>query len=70
MKKACMITGGGSGNKKEKTLWRSILLSCFIGMFLFMMEQMIALLDVGILNVILCLAGGVLPSLGAGMVNS
>ena len=45
------------------------MLSCFMGMFLFMMAPMIAPLDTGIMNVILCLAGGVLFSLGVGVVS-
>lgn len=53
---------------REKA-WLSILLSCFMGMFLFMMVPMIAPLDAGIMNVILCLAGGVLFSLGGGMAS-
>ncbi len=40
-----------------------------MGMFLFMMVPMITPLDAGIMNVVLCLAGGVLFSLGAGMVS-
>ena len=53
---------------REKA-WLSIMLSCFMGMFLFMMVPMITPLDAGVMNVILCLAGGVLFSLGADMVS-
>lgn len=53
----------------RETAWLSILLSCFMGMFLFMMIPMIAPLDAGVMNVILCLAGGVLFSLGVGAVS-
>ena len=40
-----------------------------MGMFLFMMIPMITPLDAGIMNVILCLAGGVLFSFGVGVVS-
>ncbi|MGN0691549.1 MAG: hypothetical protein ACI4K7_04280 [Oscillospiraceae bacterium] len=42
----------------EQKLWLSILLSCMVGMFLFMMVPTMTPLDSTIMNVILCLAGG------------
>lgn len=53
---------------REKA-WLSIMLSCFMGMFLFMMVPMITPLNAGMMNVILCLAGGVLFSLGVGVAS-
>lgn len=53
---------------KDKT-WLSILLSMMAGMFLFMMVPMITPLDAGMMQVVLCLAGSVLFSLGLGAVS-
>lgn len=54
---------------KQKT-WLSIVGSFCIGMLLFMMVPMMTPLDSGIMNVILCLAGGVLFSAGLGVVSN
>ena len=50
--------------------WMSILLSLFAGMLLFMMIPMMSPLDAGIMQVGLCLAGGVMFSLGLGAVST
>lgn len=49
--------------------WLSILLSMMVGMFLFMMIPMLSPLDATFMNVLLCLAGGVLFVVGLGMVS-
>lgn len=54
---------------KQKA-WLSILLSMMVGMFLFMMIPMLTPLDAGIMNVIMCLAGGVLFSVGFGAISN
>lgn len=54
---------------KQKT-WLCILLSLFAGMLLFMMIPMMTPLDSGMMNVIMCLTGGVLFALGLGAVSS
>ena len=50
--------------------WMSILLSLFAGMLLFMMIPMMSSLDAGIIEAGLCLAGGVMFSLGLGALSS
>lgn len=50
--------------------WLSILLSCMVGMFLFMMIPMMSPLDATAMQAVLCLAGGVLMSLGLGAVSN
>lgn len=50
--------------------WMSILLSCMVGMFMFMMIPMMTPLDATPMHVVLCLAGGVLMSLGLGVVSN
>ena len=54
---------------KQKS-WLSIMLSLITGMFLFMMIPMITPLDAGIMNVVLCLAGGAMFGFGLGMVSN
>lgn len=54
---------------KQKT-WLSMILSFMVGMLLFMMIPMITPLDATMMNVILCLAGGVLFSAGLGAVSN
>ena len=54
---------------KQKT-WLSLILGFMTGMLLFMMIPMMTPLDSGITNVIMCLAGGVLFSLGLGAVSN
>ena len=53
---------------KQKS-WMSILLSMMVGMFLFMMIPMLTPLNATIVNVLLCLAGGALLSLGMGAIS-
>ena len=54
---------------KEKT-WLSIILSMMTGMLLFMMIPMLTPLDATVMNVGLCLAGGVLFSIGFGAISN
>lgn len=54
---------------KQKT-WLSMVLSFGTSMLLFTMIPMLTPLDSGIMNVILCLAGGVLFSVGLGSVSN
>lgn len=58
-----------SAAAKQKT-WLSIVGSLCAGMLLFMMIPSLTPLDSGIINVILCLAGGVLFSAGLGAVSN
>ena len=53
---------------KQKT-WLSLMLSFMASMLLFMMVPMMTPLDSDIMNVILCLAGGALFSIGLGAVS-
>ena len=53
---------------KEKS-WLSILLSLFGGMLLFMMIPMMSPLNSGVINVGMCLAGGVLFAIGIGAIS-
>ncbi len=50
--------------------WLSILLSFMTGMFLFAIVPMVSPLNSGIMNVVLCLAGGVIFSIGMGAVSN
>ena len=50
--------------------WMSICLSLFGGMLLFMMIPMMTPLDSGVMNVGLCLAGGVIFAVGIGSVSN
>lgn len=54
---------------KQKT-WLSLVVSLGAGMLLFMMIPMLTPLDSTIMNVILCLAGGVLFSAGLGAISN
>lgn len=54
----------------KQKLWLSILLSLMVGMFLFTMIPMITPLTSTVMNVVLCLAGGVLFGTGLGAVSS
>ncbi len=54
----------------KQKLWLSILLSLGVGMFLFNIVPMVTPLDSAILNVVLCLAGGVLFSAGFGAISN
>lgn len=54
----------------KQKLWVSLVGSLMVGMLFFMMIPMLTPLDSGIMNVVLCLAGGVLLSAGLGAVSS
>ena len=54
---------------KQKT-WASMVGSFCVGMLFFMMIPMLTPLDATIMNVVLCLAGGALFSLGLGAVSN
>ena len=54
----------------EQKLWLSILLSLMVGMFLFTMIPMITPLTSTMMNVVLCLAGGMLFGTGLGAISS
>jgi len=54
----------------KNKLWLSIISSCAVGMLLFMMIPLISPLDSTIINVILSLAGGLLFSVGLGIVSN
>lgn len=51
----------------KQRLWLSILLSLGVGMFLFAVIPMVTPLNSTIINVVLCLAGGILFSTGVGV---
>ncbi len=53
---------------KQKT-WLSMCLSLAVGMLLFMMIPALTPLDATVMNVLLCLSGGVLFSLGLGAIS-
>ena len=53
---------------KQKT-WLSLILGFMAGMLLFMMVPMMTPLDSGVMNVVMCMAGGALFSAGLGMVS-
>lgn len=53
----------------KQKLWLSMVGSFAVGMLFFMMIPMLTPLDSGLLNVLLCLAGGVLFSGGLGAVS-
>ena len=54
----------------KQKLWLSLLLSLMTGMFLFMMIPMLSPLNATVVNVLLCLAGGVLIALGFGAISN
>lgn len=54
----------------KQKLWLSLVGSLCVGMLFFMMIPMLTPLDSGIMNVLLCLAGGVLFSVGMGAVSN
>ncbi len=54
----------------KQKLWLSLLLSLMTGMFLFMMIPMLTPLNATIMNVILCIAGGVMLSTGLGAISN
>lgn len=54
----------------KQRAWLSICLSLGGGMLLFMMIPMLTPLDAGMMNTLLCLAGGVMFSLGLGAVSN
>ncbi|MGM9522745.1 MAG: ABC transporter permease [Oscillospiraceae bacterium] len=54
----------------KQKLWLSLVGSFCVGMLFFMMIPMLTPLDSGIMNVIMCLAGGALFSVGLGAVSN
>ena len=54
----------------KQKLWLSILLSMMTGMFLFMMIPMMTPLNATVINAVMCLAGGVLFSIGLGAISN
>lgn len=54
----------------KQKLWLSIAGSCMVGMFLFMMIPMLTPLDATFMNVLLCLAGGVVFGAGFGAIST
>ena len=54
----------------KQKLWLSLVLSFMVGMFLFMMIPMLTPLNATIMNVLLCLAGGVLFGAGLGAISN
>ena len=54
---------------KQRT-WLSMILSFSVGMLLFMMVSMISPLNATIINVVLCIAGGVMFSFGLGSISN
>lgn len=54
----------------KQRAWLSMLLSFGVGMFLFMMIPMMTPLNASVMNVILCLAGGVMFGAGLGAVSN
>lgn len=54
----------------KQKLWLSILLSMMVGMLLFTMISMLTPLNATIMNVLLCLAGGILLGTGLGAVSN
>ena len=54
----------------KQKLWLSLILSMLVGMFLFMMIPMLTPLNATIMNVVLCLAGGVLFALLFGAISN
>ena len=54
----------------KQKLWMSILLSMMVGMLLFMMIPTLTPLNATVMNVALCLAGGVCFSIGLGAVSN
>ena len=54
----------------KQKLWLSMIISFGVGMFLFMMIPMMTPLNSSIMNVILCLAGGAIFSVGIGCISN
>lgn len=54
----------------KQKLWLSLILSFMVGMFLFMMIPMLTPLNATVMNVILCMAGGVVLSVGLGVISN
>lgn len=54
----------------KQKVWLSICISLGGGMLLFMMIPMLTPLDAGVINFVLCLAGGVMFSLGLGAISN
>lgn len=54
----------------KQKLWLSLVGSLMVGMLFFTMIPMLTPLDSGIMNVVMCLAGGVLFSVGIGAISN
>ena len=54
----------------KQKLWLALVGSLMVSMLLFMMIPMLTPLDAGIMNVIMCLAGGALFSVGIGIISN
>ena len=54
----------------KQKLWLALVGSLMVSMLLFMMTPMLTPLDAGIMNVIMCLAGGALFSVGIGIISN
>ena len=54
----------------KQKLWLSILLSLGVGMLLFNIAPMVSPLDANLINVVACLAGGALFSVGMGVISN
>lgn len=54
----------------KQKLWLSLLLSLMTGMFMFMMIPMLSPLNATIMNVVICLAGGVMLGTGFGAISN
>lgn len=54
----------------KQKLWLSLVISLGIGMIFFMMIPMLTPLNAGMMNVVLCLAGGVIFSVGFGAISN
>lgn len=54
----------------KQKLWLSLLLSFMVGMFLFMIIPMLTPLDSTVMNLLFCLAGGVLFGVGLGAISN
>lgn len=54
----------------KQKLWLSLLLSFMVGMFLFMMIPMLTPLNSTVMNVFLCIAGGLMFGVGLGAISN
>ncbi len=59
-----------AGVAAKQKLWLSLVISFAIGMLFFMMIPMLTPLNAGVMNVVLCLIGGTIFSLGFGAISN